>query len=309
MIYKKELWKPLPWAEWRETAMTVHLFTQIIGKIRLALMPMQAEWAQVPLTLTSSGIASLAMPVSYGCVDIYFDLINHKIKFHSSDGRKISFSLNDKSVAVFYKECMSAMNDLGAEVKINPMSVEMQTAVKMNTDEEHKTYDSDAVRRWWHILVLIGNILNEFRSRFSGKMSPVNFFWGSFDIAVTFFSGKSATTDPGFDLIYRVAMDAEQASIGFWPGNDLLPEPVFFAYTYPKPNGLENKIVSPASAHWSNEKGEFILPYESVRNHSDPRKAILEFCESTYKAGVTLAGWDLTELERKPPLEKQERNK
>lgn len=304
MNSKNNLWEPLHWNEWRESAMTVHLFTQIIGKIRLALMPMQAEWAQVPLTLTSRGLSSIAMPVDSGSLDIVFDFISHSINFYSSSGNVISFSLKDKSVAEFYKETMKALGELNLSVKINPMSVEMLTPVKMDTDEEHKTYDEEAVRRWWHMLVLIGNAFNKFRSRFSGKASPVNFFWGSFDLAITFFSGKFVKPKPEFDLIYRVAMDSEQTTIGFWPGSDEAPEPVFFAYTYPKPDGLENKIISPASAYWSNEKGEFILPYESVRNEIDPEKSILEFCESTYRAGVTLAGWDIKTLEHKPPIEK-----
>ncbi|MBK8550045.1 MAG: hypothetical protein IPL53_02885 [Ignavibacteria bacterium] len=307
MKYRKDLWQPLHWNEWRDTANTVHLFTQIIGKIRLALMPMQAEWAQVPLTLTSSGIASLSMPVHYGSVDIIFDFMKHELLFNASDARSKSFPLKDKSVAGFYKETIKTLDELDVQVKINPMSVEMKTAIKMDTDEEHKTYDEKAVRRWWHLQLIIGNIFNEFRSRFSGKVSPVNFFWGSFDLSITFFSGKFLDPRPEFDLIYRVAMDAEQATIGFWPGNDESPEPIFFAYTYPKPDGYEKVKVMPVSAVWSNEKGEFILPYESIRE-DDPGKSILEFCESSYNEGVRLAGWDLKLLEHKPPVAKPKNN-
>lgn len=304
MENKNNLWQPLNWKEWRESAITVHLFTQIIGKIRLALMPMQAEWAQVPFVLNSRGLSSAGMPCDSGSLDITFDFISHGINFYSSTGKVISFSLKDKSVSKFYRETIKAMNELNVKVNINSMSVEMLTPVKMDTDEEHKTYDEKAVRSWWHLLILIGNVFNKFRSRFSGKVSPVNFFWGSFDLAVTFFSGKYVKPKPEFDLIYRVAMDAEQSTIGFWPGSDESPVPVFFAYTYPKPDGLENKIISPDSAYWSNEKGEFILPYESIRNNDNPEKSILEFCESTYITGVKLAGWDIETLEHKPPLEK-----
>ena len=307
MTYKKELWHPLYWKDWRETANTVHLFTQIIGKIRLALMPMQPEWAQVPFTLTSTGIASLAMPVNFGSLDIAFDFINHNLNFFASNGKTFSFPLKNKSVVSFYKEVLNTLNMLEVKIKINPMSVEMKTPVKMDADEEHRTYDCDAVRRWWHLQILIGNVFNEFRSRFSGKVSPVNFFWGSFDLSVTFFSGKFAPAKPEFDLIYRVAMDAEQTTIGFWSGNDEFPEPVFFAYTYPKPNGLENAAVLPPEAKWSADKGEFILPYESVRKEEIPENVILKFCESTYKAGVNLAGWDMEVLERKPPLKKSKK--
>jgi hypothetical protein len=180
----------------------------------------------------------------------------------------------------------------------------MPVPVKMDTDEKDKSYDGKYVRRWWQLLVLISNAFNKFRSRFCGKESPVNFFWGSFDLAITFFSGKLVEPKPEFDLIYRVSMDAEQITLGFWPGNDSSPEPVFFAYTYPKPDGLENAVIAPSTAHWSNEKGEFILPYEFVRKEKDPEKTLLEFCESTYTAGVKLAGWDTATLEHKPPVKK-----
>ncbi len=304
MNNKNEMWAPLPWTDWKESAMTVHLFTQIIGKIRLALMPMQAEWAQVPLTVTSRGLASIGMPVESGSVDIAFDFISHTLKIYASNGKEFSFSLTDKSVAGFYKEVMRILNELDIKVNINPMSVEMQTAIKMDTDEEHKTYDPEAVRRWWHLLVMMSNVFNKFRSRFSGKESPVNFFWGSFDLCMTMFSGKFIEPRPEFDLLYRVAMDAEQTTIGFWPGNDQSPEPVFFAYTYPKPDGFENQTIKPAEAKWSAEKGEFILPYEFVRKQDDPEKSLLEFCESTFRTGVKLAGWDKALLEHKPPVEK-----
>jgi hypothetical protein len=303
MTDKKELWHPLPWNEWRETANTVHLFTQIIGKIRLALMPMQAEWAQVPLSLVSTGLASIAMPVSYGSLDIVFDFINHKLVFYASDGRMKFFSLKDRSVAEFYKESMKVLAELDVNIEINPMSVEMVTAVKMDSDEVHRTYDPEAVRKWWHLMILIGNVFNKFRSKFSGKESPVNFFWGSFDLCITLFSGKFLEPRPEFDLLYRVAMDAEQSTIGFWPGNDESPEPVFFAYTYPKPDGFENEVLIPSSAKWSKEKGEFLLPYNDILK-GDPEKALMDFCESSFRTGVKLAGWDKATLKHKPPVEK-----
>ena len=304
MNNRKELWKPLPWAEWRETEMTVHLFTQIIGKIRLGLMPMQTEWAQVPLTVTSRGISSLGMPVDSGILDIEFDFIDHNIYFKASSGKTVSFSLNDKSVAAFYKETFNALDQLSVRININPMSVEMETPVRMDTDEEHNTYNDELVHRWWQLLVVIGNTFNKFRSKFSGKQTPVCFYWGSFDLAVSLFSGKVLKPVPEHDLIYRVAMDAEHSTIGFWTGSDASPEAVFFAYTYPKPEGLENEIIKPADAKWSFEKGEFILPYEFVRSLEDPESALLYFCESSYRAGFKLAGWDAETLEHKPPLKK-----
>ncbi|MEP7146102.1 MAG: DUF5996 family protein [bacterium] len=303
MDNKYLLWKPLHWKEWRETAMTLHLFTQIIGKIRLGLMPMAAEWAQVPLTLTSRGLASDGMPTAFGSLDINFDFISHMLYFFASNGKTVSFSLRDLSVADFYKEVVHTLEEFKVQVKINPMSSEMKTAVKMDTDIENKTYNGDAVRNWWHLLIMIGNVFNKFRSRFSGKESPVNFFWGSFDLSITFFSGKIVSPPPDSDLITRVAMDAEQTTIGFWSGSDDSPEPIFFGYTYPKPAGYETAAIKPSLAKWSDEKGEFILPYEAIRAN-DPEKLILEFCESIYKTGAQLADWDIKTLEHKPPVEK-----
>jgi hypothetical protein len=304
MKNKKDLWPELNWSEWRDTEMTLHLFTQIIGKIRLALMPMQSEWAQVPLTVNSKGISSPGMITDFGSLDIEFNFNDHRIYFYASSGKSFSFALKDKSVASFYKETMEALTELEVKMEINPMSVEMETPVKMDTDEEHGTYKEDLVLRWWHTLVIIGNTFNKFRSKFSGKQTPVCFYWGSFDLAVSFFSGKFLKPAPEFDLIYRVAMDSEQTTIGFWTGSDAAPEAVFFAYTYPKPDGLENEILNPSAAAWSAVKGEFILPYEYVRNQDDPEATLLEFCESSYSAGCKLAGWDMTTLEHKPPLEK-----
>lgn len=304
MKNKKDLWPELSWDEWRDTEITLHLFTQIIGKIRLALMPMQSEWAQVPLTVTSKGISSIGMITDFGSLDIEFNFNDHRIYFYSSRGMSVSIDLKDKSVASFYKETMEALAELEVNVNINPMSVEMESPVKMDTDEEHRTYNEELVSKWWHLLVVIGNAFNKFRSRFSGKQTPVCFYWGSFDLAVTFYSGNFLNPEPEFDLIYRVAMDADQTTIGFWTGSDAAPEAVFYAYTYPKPEGLEYEIIKPAEAKWSVEKGEFILPYEFVRRTDDPEAALLEFCESSYNAGFKLAGWDAGLLEHKPPLEK-----
>jgi len=302
--YSRELWPKLNWKEWRQTEMTVHLFTQIIGKIRLGLMPMQTEWAQVPLTVNSRGISSQGMITDFGSLDIEFNLIDHRIYFSASSGKSVSFNLKDKSVASFYKETMEALNELDVKININPMSVEMETPVKMDTDEEHGTYNEELVSIWWHLLIVIGNTFNKFRSRFSGKQTPVCFYWGSFDLAVSFFSGKILDPTPENDLIYRVAMDAEHTTIGFWTGSDAAPEAVFFAYTYPKPKGLENEILKPAAAKWSLEKNEFILPYEFVRKQDNPEATLLEFCESSYRAGFKLANWDAETLEHKPPLKK-----
>ncbi|HMQ70175.1 MAG TPA: DUF5996 family protein [Ignavibacteria bacterium] len=304
MTQKKNNWHPLPYNDWKKTLDTIHLFSQIIGKIRLALMPMQVEWAQIPFRLTSRGMTSDRMPVNFGSLDITFDFITHDLFLHASNGRSISFPLSGKSVSGFYSEVFEALKELGIETEINPMSVEMKVPVKMDTDEEHKTYDEIAVRRWWEVLILAGNVFNKFRSRFSGKMSPVNMWWGSFDLSITFFSIGQINTQPGMDLLNRVAMDTGQITIGFWPGSDDFPEPAFFGYTYPKPEGYEKSLMNPNEAFWSDEKGEFFLKYEIVRNSPDPEKTLTEFCKSIFESGVELSGWDKEACEYKPPLEK-----
>lgn len=304
MNQEKNLWHPLPYKEWKETLETLHLFTQIIGKIRLALMPMQVEWAQIPFALTSRGITSDRMPVSFGSIDIRFDFISHEIFFNGSNGRSFSFSLKNLSVAEFYKNAFDSLKEFGIEIEINPMSVEMKVPVKMDTDNEHKTYDEHPVRKWWEVLILSGNVFNEFRSKYSGKMSPVNFWWGSFDLSITFFYGGQIKTQPGMDLLYRVAMDTNQITIGFWPGGEDFPEPAFFGYAYPKPDGYEKSLIKPKEAFWSDEKGEFFIKYHDLLNSPDPEKTLNDFCKSIYDSGIKLGGWDSKELEYKPPIEK-----
>jgi len=300
MISKEKVWPSLSWKDWRGSANTVHLFTQIIGKIRLALMPMQAEWAQVPLTVTSRGLASNAMPTEFGSIDIAFDFISHGINFHASNGRKTSFPLKGLSVADFYSETFNVLNELGVKVKINPTSVEVPKPQRMDLDKKDNTYEGDKVNGWWRLLVSIASVFEEFRSGFWGKQSQVSFFWGTFDLAVVRFSGKPIDPPEGADIIHRVAMDAEQIAIGFWPGDDISPELIFFSYTYPKPDGIENVKLNVKDAGWNTGKGEFLLPYESIRKEDDPGNALLAFCNESFKAGAELAKWDIETLSRKP---------
>lgn len=305
MINRETQWPELPWNAWKDTAKTLHLFTQVIGKVRLGLMPVMAEWAQVPLTLTSRGIASLAMPTQFGSIDIFFDFISHEIIFKTSTGKEISFQLKNHSVAEFYHRVRDILEKLEVKIHINPMSVEMAQPVRMDLVHEHNTYEGTSAQKWWQLQISVAEVFDIFRGGFWGKQTPVNFYWGSFDLAVTRYSGKYVLPQPGFDVIYRVAMDAEQASVGFWPGDDLSPEPVFFAYTYPKPDGIENSDIGIPLAKWVKEKGEFILPYESIRISKDPKKELLEFCNSVYQTGARLAGWDTDNLNRRPPLDKE----
>ncbi|MEO6694918.1 MAG: DUF5996 family protein [Ignavibacteria bacterium] len=300
MSKQEELWPALPWLEWGSCATTVHLFTQIIGKIRLALMPMQAEWAQVPLTVTSRGLTSNLMPVDFGSIDISFDFISHSINFYASDGRKVSFLLKGLSVAEFYAKTFSALNYLHVKISINPTSVEVPHPVRMDLDIEDNTYDEDMVNRWWRVLVSISSAFEKYRSTYQGKQTQISFFWGTFDLAVIRFSGKPIQPPKGADLIHRVAMDAEQFAAGFWPGDNISPEPVFFTYAYPKPEGIENVKLKVKDAAWNIEKGEFLLPYESIRKETDPGKTLLAFLNESYHAGTELAKWDNKILIRKP---------
>lgn len=299
---KENLWPKLDFDEWKETADTVHLFTQIIGKIRLALKQKEAQWAQVPFALDARGLSSLFMQTENGILDIMFDFLSHEIIFRISDGKKINFSLKGISVAEFYKKVFEVLNEFGIYVKINPVNVEMPKKILLDCDNQNKSYDENAVIKWHQILISTGKVFERFKSGFWGKQSPVNFFWGSFDLAQVRFSGKYVEAPSGSDLIYRVAMDAEQSAVGFWPGDDKDPEPLYFAYTYPKPPGIDKIKLKPDAAYWSNERAEFFLRYHDVRESSDPASELLKFCQSAYVAGADLAGWDRKNLERKLPF-------
>jgi len=297
-------WPELQWNDWKKTADTVHLFAQIIGKIRLALMPHEAQWQQVPFNITTRGLESVRMPYNSDLLDVTFDFISHNVTFDTGSGKSISFPLKGMSVAEFYSETMRILDFLNIKVNINPVSVEMLEKTEFKTDTYHKDYDENAIRKFLSIINSVAQTFEEFRSKFWGKQTPVCFFWGSFDVCVIRYSGKPANPPQGADLIYRVAMDAEQFAVGFWPGDDSSPSPAFFAYTYPKPEGLENSKVTPDGTFWSKEKGEFILPYEIVRTSSSPEKTLLEFCNNTYNIGSELGNWDKKNLERIAPYEK-----
>jgi len=290
----------LNWSQQNETIFTLHLFSQIIGKIRLELMPMQSQWAQVPFTVTSRGLESNAMPCHNGTFDICFDLISHSLNIFQSNGNVNSFQLQGLSVADFYAKVFGILKSQNITVKINPNSVEMADVIRLDKDNTHKTYIPDYADAFRRALILITKIFDKYRSGFCGKQTPVNFFWGSFDLSVTRFSGKPAEPPPGSDIIYKYAMDAGQATVGFWPGDKSVPEAMFFAYTYPKPDGFEKEKLKPNAAFWSDAKAEFFLSYEVVRSSDDPEKTLLEFCDSAYEAGCRLAGWDKKNLERNP---------
>jgi hypothetical protein len=293
-----ERWPALPWAEWGETATTLHMWTQVVGKTRLALTPLINHWWNVPLYVTARGLSTSSMPWKDGLVEVEFDFVDHRLNARVSSGDSRSIELRPQSVAAFYEEYMGLLQSLMIDVKINPKPVEVADPIPFAQDHQHASYDRDAVDRFWRILQSCDTLFKVFRARFLGKSSPVHFFWGSFDLAVTRFSGKPAPPRPGADAITREAYSHEVISAGFWPGNGGFGAPAFYCYAAPEPTGLKQQPVSPAQAFYSSDLNEFLLRYDDVRQADSPDDAVLDFLESSYEAGAKLAGWDRAALER-----------
>ena len=284
-------WPELPYAAWRDTRHTLHRYLQVVGKLRLALSPMEPEWAQVPLYVTARGLNTSPLPHPNGTFDVDIDLIDHIVSVRTAGGRIERLTLAPRTVAAFYAELMQALDRAGVPVEISTRAVEVPDPIPYPEDIVHQSYEPEWANRFWRILVSVEAVMKEHRARFWGKASPVHFFWGTCDLAYTRFSGRRLVPPPGAGIIERVGADAEQASAGFWPGDDATPEPMFFAYTLPKPPGIEGAALQPAAAHWDARMGEFLLPYEAVRTAPDPRRALLDFLETTYRAGAERAGW------------------
>ncbi len=298
-----EVWPALPLAEWRDTYATLHMWTQIVGKTRLALAPMENHWWNVTFQLTARGMTTTPMPHGGRTFSVYFDFLNHGLTIRVSDGANRTLPLQPQSVAAFYREYMAALDALGLPVKIMARPVEVVTAIPFADDEEHRSYDPDAAQRWWRATAAADQLLKRFRGRFQGKASPVHFFWGSFDLATTRFSGRPAPQHPGgapncADYVMVEAYTHECASAGFWPGSDQLPEPAFYAYAYPEPAGYAAAPVRPDGAYYHPELREFILPYELMRTAASPDQVLLEFLQSTYAAAADLGVWDRAALDR-----------
>lgn len=293
-----ETWPELRWSEWQPTADTVHMWTQIVGKTRLALSPLQAHWWNVPLYVSARGLSTSAMPYGHEMLEVEFDFVSHDLRFRSSTGATLSTPLRPQTVADFYAEYQRSLAALGVSVHIHPVPVEVKSPIPFPEDHEHASYDPDAVHRFWRILVQADQIFQKFSSRFIGKISPVHFFWGSFDLAVTRFSGRRAPEREGADPITREAYSHEVISAGFWPGNGGFGHAAFYSYTAPAPAGLEAEPVQPAAAYYSKELGDFILKYDDVRSQPSPEATLLAFLQSTYEAGAKLAKWDRSSLER-----------
>jgi hypothetical protein len=291
-------WPSLSSPAWPDTCATLHMWTQMVGKVRLALTPLVNHWWSVALYLTARGLTTSPIPYGEGAFEIAFDFIDHALVIEMSDGRRRTIALTPRSVADFYREFMRALDDLQIRVHIWPMPVEVPAPIRFDEDRLHASYDADAAHRWWRALLQAETVFYEFRARFIGKCSPVHFWWGGFDLAVTRFSGRRAPERPGADAITREGYSHEVISAGLWPGSGGVTEAAFYAYAAPEPAGFKEVRVGPAAAFYSPEFNDFVIKYEDVRRAATPRAALLDFLQSTYDAGADLGGWNRADLER-----------
>jgi hypothetical protein len=295
-VEKGQPWPPLPYAEWKDTYATLHMWTQVVGKIALARGPrLNHSWGSA-LQVGSRGLATRPLRHGTRTFTMLFDFVRHALVIETSDGDARVLPLVPRSVAAFHGDVLATLRDMGLPVKLWPMPVEIPEPVRFDQDDGHRSYDREYVSRFWRILVQVERVLGDCRATFLGKCSPVHFFWGSFDLAVTRFSGRPAPPREG-PAFMREAYSHEVISHGFWPGGPPLPEPVFYAYAAPVPAGLANATVRPETAYYHRELGEFILPYAKMRRAARPEDAIREFVESTYAAAADLAKWDRATLE------------
>jgi hypothetical protein len=310
MDNKTSLWPDLPLAAWKETAATLHLWTQIVGKIRLAQVPWINHSWQVPLYLTARGMTTSPMPHGDRTFQIDFDFIDHHLLIAASDGSIRKMTLRDRSVADFYLELTTTLADMGLGVRIHTMPCEIADCIPFEKDQIHASYDPEYANRFWRITAQVDRVFKIFRARFVGKCSPVHFFWGSFDLAVTRFSGRPAPRHPGgvphlADWVVQEAYSREVSSCGFWPGGEPTPFPLFYSYAYPEPPGYASATVRPAKAEYHPVLHEFILPYNEVRQAASPDETLLEFLQSTYEAAANLGKWDRGMLEWDGPTNRK----
>ena len=288
----------LPFDSWKDTLATLHMWTQVVGKIRLALTPLVNHWWNVPLYVTARGLTTSPMPYRECTLEIAFDFIDHKLLVETSDGRLVTLDLKPESVAQFYQSLMTTLSELDMPVKIWTMPQEVADPVPFEKDHMHASYDADAAHKFWQILVWADAVMKDFRARFIGKSSPVHFFWGSFDLAVTRFSGRRAPARPGADPVTREAYSHEVSSAGFWPGGGGIPGPAFYSYAAPEPDGFAAAAVRPGAAFYHPNMKEFLLMYDDVRTAESPEQPLLEFFQSTYEAAANGGNWDRKALER-----------
>ena len=299
-------WPELPYEAWRDTAATLHLWLQIVGKIALVQRPWVNHSWHVALRITARGIGTGLIPHEAGSLQIDFDFVEHRLVLHVIDGRTVGLKLQPQTTANFYRAVMGALVQLGVPVKIYALPNELPDPIRFDADEIHRSYDPEAVNRYWRALVQAERVFEQFRARFIGKNSPVHFFWGSADLAVTRFSGRTAPPHPGGvpylpDWVAREAYSHEVSSAGFWAGGDPYPEACFYSYAYPEPPGFAGAPIAPLGAHYSDKLREFVLPYEAARRTASPDAAVLEFLQSSYEAAANLGRWPREALERPPP--------
>ena len=301
-----DVWPSLPFLEWKETCATLHMWTQIVGKIRLVQSPWVNHSWHTTLYVTSRGLTTSPIPHGTRTFQIEFDFIDHKLLIQASDGEIKTMSLAPRSVADFYEELIAKLTGMNLRVWIHTTPNELPDPIPFEKDYEHASYDAEYANRFWRALVQVDRVFKHFRARFVGKCSPVHFFWGSFDLAVTRFSGRRAPTHPGGiphlpDWVTREAYSHEVSSCGFWPGNEQMPQPIFYSYAYPEPQGFSTAAARPAGAGYSPDLKEFVFPYDEVRQSASPDAALLEFMQSSYEAAADFGLWDRAELERTEP--------
>jgi Family of unknown function (DUF5996) len=288
-------WPALPLEQWEATYRTLHMWTQIVGKVRLALTPLQNHWWNTALYVNARGLTTSPIPYRGSAFEIQFDFVHHRLELRTSD-RERALALSPKSVAAFYRELLALLHGAGIDVQINPKPQEIPNPILFGEDETHASYDPEYANRLWRILLSTDIVFKEFRARFVGKSSPVHFFWGSFDLCCTRFNGRPAPPRKG--IITSEAYSQECISVGWWPGGGDVAGPAFYAYAAPEPAGCDEQMVQPAAALYQDKLREFLLMYDDVRRATSPRVEILEFAQSTYEAGANLARWDRASLEQ-----------
>jgi hypothetical protein len=302
MVDDAVLWPSLPLAEWRDTHDTLHMWLQIVGKTRLALAPKENHWWHVALYLSARGLSTSPMPYRSSTFEVEFDFIDHRLVVKTSDGSIREMALRPQAVADFYRQYMGVLDDLDIAVKLWPVPAEVDDPTPFLEDRRHASYDADHAQRFFRMLLQADRVTKRFKGRFLGKSSPVHFFWGALDLALTRFSGRRAEHKDTEGSMLREANSHEEISVGFWPGSGSVPEPAFYAYARPGPPGLAGTAARPKAAYYSRDLADFILPWEAVRSSSSPDDMVLDFYQSVYDAAADLARWDRAALDR-PPAE------
>ena len=298
MVHDPAIWPSLPLAEWRDTHDTLHMWMQIVGKTRLALAPKENHWWHVALYVSARGLSTSPMPYRSSTFEAEFDFIEHRLVVKTSDGRIREMALRPQAVADFYRQYMGVLDDLGIAVKLWPVPAEVDDPTPFLEDRRHASYDADHAQRFFRMLLQADRVTKRFKGRFLGKSSPVHFFWGALDLALTRFSGRRDEHKPTEGAMLREANSHEEISVGFWPGSGSVPEPAFYAYARPEPPGLAGTAARPKAAYYSRDLADFILPWEAVRSSASPDDMVLDFYQSVYDAAADLARWDRTALDR-----------